>query len=178
MAEEELQDLLQQLDDGPPKEAQNKKTVEVNVENIKNIGAPSTAAVATLTDMASPNSQVDVHKYLSKLDDVTDEILAACRSDRQEAQDVIHLLRDQIELSLGKSQMPSRMYVDGLVAAVEVKANINMTAVKIIEANAKMLAATKATANNVLVNQNVSVGNNDSDLVKILDEPLTKMDEI
>jgi hypothetical protein len=70
------------------------------------------------------------------------------------------------------------MYVDGLVAAVEVKANINMTAVKILEANAKMLAATKAAVSNVMVNQNVSVGNNDSDLVKILEEPLTKMDEI
>jgi hypothetical protein len=67
------------------------------------------------------------------------------------------------------------MYIDGMVKAVEVKANINMTAVKMIEANAKMLAATKATSN-VLVSNNVSVGG-DLDLEKILSEPITQEDE-
>lgn len=170
MPEDDLQDLLHKLGDEPAK--------KVTVDEINNLGAASTTAVANLSEMSALNNPVDVHKYLGKLDDVTDEILAACRSDRQEAQDVIHLLRGQIEQSLNKSQQPNRMYVDGLVAAVEVKANINMTAVKIIEANAKMLAATKAAVNNVMVNQSVSVANADNDLVKILDEPLTKMDEI
>jgi predicted metal-dependent phosphotriesterase family hydrolase len=39
------------------------------------------------------------------------------------------------------------MYVDGLVKAVEVKANINGNAVKVMEGVAKMIAATKAGIN-------------------------------
>ena len=174
---EDLQDLFQQLDEAEAPAAKKEDLQAAEVEDIKKIGTVSAAAATTITEIPPPSNGVDIKKYLGKLDSVTDEILISCRSDRQEAQDVINLLRDQIERSLNQNQLPSRMYVDGLVAAVEVKANINMTAVKIIEANAKMLAATKATGNNVLVSQNVNVAGNDSDLEKILDEPITHVDE-
>ncbi len=190
--EDELQDLLQQLDDTDkpksvspdkavpnPDKVSNQEPVVVDPDQIEKIGSISTAAATTITEITPPTAAVDVHKYYIKLDGVTDEILTACRADRQEAQDVIHLLRDQIEQSLNKNQLPSRMYIDGLVQAVEVKANINMTAVKIIEANAKMLAATKVTGNNVMVNNNLNVANgaNDGDLERILSEPITNIDE-
>jgi len=69
------------------------------------------------------------------------------------------------------------MFIDGLVKAVEVKANINMTAVKMMEANAKMLASMKATTSVQVNNQNVSVTGNDHDLERILDEPMNADDE-
>jgi len=116
---------------------------------------------------------VDVVKYHERLDQVTTEVLAACRADRQETQDVIDLMRLQIDDAVNKSQSPSRMWVDGLVKAVEVKAGINATAVKIIEANAKMLAATKAGVN--ILNQNVNTGS--QDLEDVLSRPLTDIDE-
>lgn len=180
--DEDLQSLLEQLspDDPKPTPAPPPAQVVPTPEDIDKIGTKSAAAVAELTEIAPPPATVDVHKYLHKLDDVTDEILASCRSDRQEAQDVINMFRNEIEQSINQNRPPQRMYVDGLVQAVEVKANINMTAVKIIEANAKMLAATKVTGNVMVNNVNVAgggAGGVDNDLEKILDEPITKMDE-
>ncbi len=119
---------------------------------------------------------VDVRKYFDRLDGVTDEILNACRSDRQETQDVISMLRHEIEQSLNQNKDPARMFVDGLVKAIEVKANINMTAVKMMEANSKMLAAIKASTNVQVNNQQVNLGG-DHDLERVLDEPLTIDDE-
>ena len=40
---------------------------------------------------------IDVSKYLEQLDGVTQEVLQACRSDRQEVQDVINEMRRQID---------------------------------------------------------------------------------
>lgn len=118
-------------------------------------------------------------KYLEKLDGVTEEVLSACRSDRQEAQDLIQTLRAEMDTMLARSQPLSKTLVDGIVKAVEVKANINMTAVKMMEANAKMLAATKAAVPTVQLNQqNIGVqGGTDTDLERILSEPMTSEDE-
>jgi hypothetical protein len=61
-----------------------------------------------------------------------------------------------------------RMYVDALVKAVEVKANINDTAVKMIDAGAKLISAAKSQIN---VQQNsVAIS---SDLNDILNQPMT-----
>lgn len=144
--------------------------------DIAGIGADSTTALVSLTDTPPASPVIDLNKYLVRLDGVTDEILDACRSDRQEAQEVINMFRREIEGAANKNQVP-RMYVDGLVKAVEVKANINMTAVKMMEANAKMLASTKATTNIQVNSQNVNVASNDQDLERILDEPMTPDDE-
>lgn len=148
----------------------------VGLDNIISIGNSSSTALSSLIDIPTPQpaQAIDFQKYFNRLDGVTDEILSACRSDRQEAQDVIQMVRGQIEEALNNSKTPSRMYIDALVKSVEVKANINMTAVKMMEANAKMLAAMKANVANVQVN-NVVGGN--EDLKQILDEPMTAADE-
>ena len=90
---------------------------------------------------------VNFQKYLIELDGVTSEVLQACRSDRQEAQDVINLLRKEVTDAIKSNKPPSRMYVDGLVKAVEVKAGINATAVKMMDSVAKVLASTKSGIN-------------------------------
>ena len=145
-------------------ELQNTPLDERDMEIITPVAATETAPIA---------ATVNVAKYHERLDQVTEDVLAACRADRQEAQDVIDLVRRQIDDAVNKNQAPQRMWVDGLVKAVEVKAGINATAVKIIEANAKMLAATKAGVN--ILNQNIQSGS--EDLEDVLSKPLTEFDE-
>lgn len=115
---------------------------------------------------------VQISKYLDTLDDVTDEVLAACRSDRQEAQEVIGIYKKAIEDAVSASKPPARMWVDGLVKAVEVKAGINTNAVKMIEANAKMLAATKAGST---LNQQINIGGDNLD--DVLSQELNEQDD-
>lgn len=117
-------------------------------------------------------------KYLGRVDDVAEEIIQACRSDRQEAQETITLLRDQIDTAISGGRSPERIYFESLVKAIEVKANINTNAVKAMEMTAKMLAALKpsmAPQTNI-TNQNVTAAT-DADLDKLLSEPLRSTDE-
>ena len=97
--------------------------------------------------LAAVSEPLEIGRYLEKMDEVSEEVLQACRSDRAEAQDVINMLRAQCDAAHTKNIFPARMYVDGLVKAVEVKANINTNAVKVMEGVAKMIAATKAGTN-------------------------------
>ena len=101
-------------------------------------------------------------KYLDKMDAVTNEVLVSCKADRQEAQQIIDLFLSKIHAATVAP--PSRMYVDGLVKAIEVKSNINMAAVKIMDTNAKMIAATKA---GIVINNNTQV-NHSRELADIL----------
>jgi hypothetical protein len=112
---------------------------------------------------------VDVKKYLDQLDLVTDEVLQSCRSDRQEAQDTINLIREEIAKDIARGQSPGRL-LESLVTAVEVKSGINGTAVKMLETAAKTLAATKATlnVNNISVSGNNAANMVDADLTKLL----------
>lgn len=112
----------------------------------------------------------DVLKYLEKMDEVADEVLISCRNDRQEAQDVINMLKSQCDDAHSKDRPPARMYVDGLVKAVEVKANINGNAVKVMEGVAKMIAATKAGVN--IQNNNLSVSGSELDDILSGSEPM------
>jgi hypothetical protein len=107
------------------------------------------------------------------MDDVTNEVLQACRSDRQEVQNVINTCQKEIEDAKAAKHPPARMWVDGLVKAVEVKGGINSTAVKMVEANIKLLAATKA---GVQINQQINAGGN-VNLDEVLSEPLGDDDE-
>ena len=104
---------------------------------------------------------VDFKKYLDELDDVTKEVLQACRADRQEAQDVINMLRKEVNSAINKGQTPSRMFIDGLVKSVEVKAGINATAVKMMDSVAKVLASTKSGIN--IQNNNLNVSEKELD---------------
>jgi hypothetical protein len=112
---------------------------------------------------------VDLREQFKQFDIVTDEILQGARSDRQETQDAINLMRGEIDKAINGGAHPSRMYVDNLVKALEVKATINQTAVKIMEAKAKMLAATKVGISvNTNIQTNVATGSSDQGLVDLL----------
>ena len=190
---DDLQDLLDQLDDDVVEQIENEVNraddgeIEEIIENevdeepvdqtieftLKPLDTRQVEEISTVISETVASPTIDVVKYHAQLDQVTTEVLSACRADRQEAQDVIDLVRRQIDDAVNKNQSPQRMWVDGLVKAVEVKAGINATAVKIIEANAKMLAATRAGVN--ILNQNINTGS--QDLEDVLSHPLTDLDE-
>lgn len=189
--DEDLQSLLDQLDDQEefmadvegPDESEDSEIQETEDEQtpeapplVENNG--DTHAIRPIEDLQptdvrrldldapqtageSIESQIDVNRYLEQLDGVTTEVLQACRSDRQEAQDVINMLRTRIDQAINNNQNPQRMYVDGLVKAVEVKAGINATAVKMMEGVSKMLASVKAGIN--IQNNNLQVSGSELD---------------
>jgi len=161
--DQELNQLLSQLDAGDVEEADLPKPT---TEALRPIEEP---VVEVQPADSAETPSVDVLRYLDKMEGVAEEVLQACRSDRQEAQEVIDMLRQQCSLAQNKNQSPARMYVDGLVKAVEVKANINTNAVKVMEGVAKMIAATKVGSLNIN-NNNVTVSG--SELDEILKNPI------
>ena len=50
-----------------------------------------------LEESDTGSEPTDVIKYLDKMDEVAEEVLIACRNDRQEAQEVINMLRGQCD---------------------------------------------------------------------------------
>lgn len=173
--EDDLQNLLDQLTPEIVTEDKSEQPVIDDRQLVK-------AEIILSSDKAPDDvKKIDTDQYLKTLDEITQEVLDACRSDRQEAQDIISMFRSEINNATTTNRQPSRMYIDGLVKALEVKTNINSTAVKMIETNAKMLAAMKVSAGpNVQINNaNVAAGVTDTDasLERILSEPLSQDDE-
>ncbi len=166
--DDEMRDLLDKLDrdeenivdhlEGvilPIRDSSPPLTVTPNTDSTIQPGLPL-ANTLVATDLRSSDDQiqtpqileetipiVDLRKQFEQFDVVTDEILQGTRSDRQETQDTIVLLRTEVDKAIAAHKDPARMYVDNLVKALEVKATINQTAVKMMEAKAKLLAATK-----------------------------------
>lgn len=159
--DDELQDLLDQLD------------VKADPDTQLIQAVPAAIIDESVNKVESPDELVDYQKYLERLDQVTEDVLGACKKDRAEAQGVIDLMRDLIDTKIGENRAPDKASVDGLVKAVEVKASINMTAVKMLEANAKMLAIYKPSSK-VQLNNIIST---DKELEQLLAEPLTPDDE-
>lgn len=175
--DDELKDLFNKLDDDDeeidhpaskpvefsnPEPALKPIPIEVQLDNI-----PAQAS-------EEPTVPNDVAKKLKQLDEVTDNILKACEDDRKQAQEAIDLIKGEIEGSLRNQSRPPAAFVEGLIKAIEVKAGINLTAVKIMEANAKMLAATKA-GTSLTVNNNNSMAS--ASLSELLSQPMSSMDE-
>lgn len=103
---------------------------------------------------------------IEQLQTVTTEVLQACRSDRQEAQEVIDDLKNRLN-SMSTNGPPSKALVDGLVKAVEVKANINQNAIRIMDTNAKYIAAFKSS---ISINNNNTTVATDMSLRQLLEE--------
>jgi hypothetical protein len=165
--DEELTDLLDQLD---PEDSDADDVVELKTEStkIKQVILPETTSVPD--DIIPVEEDINIKIYFERYEAMAEEIFAACRSDRQEAQAVLAMCKERVEDAIrnDSADRVPRMYVDALVKAVEVKANINDTAVKMIDAGAKLISAAK---NQINVQQNnVAVG---SDLNDILNQPMT-----
>ena len=178
--DDELKSLFEQLDDEDEQLVQPAQQSPVIFSEPEPALKPVEIAKVPLDNLPPPNqpevssSSVDVNKKMQQLEEVTDNILSACSDDRRQAQEAIDLIKGEICKNLENDQRPPAAFVEGLIKAIEVKAGINLTAVKIMEANAKMLAATKAGAS-ISVNNNNSLSN--ASLTDILSQPMTPMDE-
>lgn len=144
---------------------------------------PKTQEVRSLTDLQTveaeapvvlappPEPVVDIRKQFEQFDAIAEEVVQGTRHDRQETQDAINLCRGEIQKAVNNGQNPSRMWVDNLTKALEIKATVNLTAIKALEAKAKLLAATKAGVQVGIqnVNQQANVTTQaDSSLVDLL----------
>ncbi len=176
--DDDLKSLFEQLDDEDEALVQPSQSPVIFSEPEPAL-KPVEIVKVPLDNVPPPQAEVpapslDVSKKMMQLEEVTDSILSACSDDRRQAQEAIDLIKGEICKNLEKDQRPPAAYVEGLIKAIEVKAGINLTAVKIMEANAKMLAATKAGAsinvNNANTLSNVS-------LTELLSQPISPMDE-
>lgn len=165
---DDLQDLFNQLDekpDIPPPPVEVQETPDEELDRLESLdeGMPDVLrpadvrviapeASTEIVDQQQAELTVAIDEYRDQLRTVTNEVLDATRSDRKEAQDVIDMLRALVQ---GQGNTPSKACVDGLVKAVEVKANINQNAINIMGVNAKFLAATKPSVN--VKNNNLSI---------------------
>lgn len=194
--------LFEQLDDdapsaavggdtSPPLELKPNYDVDVEtlppaskltVDDVRKVQPILPSSSVSTAVVVQPEPIVDIRKQFEQMDIVTDEILQGTRTDRQEAQDVIVLMRREIDKAISANQNPPRMYMDNIVKALEVKTTVNMTAVKVLEARAKMIAATKAgivLQNNNQINNNNdnSNGGVDDSLLEVLSHPIGPDDE-
>jgi len=120
--------------------------------------------------LAPQDPLVDIRRQFERMEAISSEVVDSSRSDRNETQGVIGVLRGEIDKAIAAGQTPARVNVEFLVKALEVKTSINTNLIKIIDATAKMLASTKAST---ILQTNVEVTNNNSaELQKALDEPL------
>ncbi len=154
----------------PPRaeEAQN-----VASEALKPIEQPIKSLDATPQQTQSPpeGPTVDLRRMFDRMEDVTQNVLECARNDRAQAESAILMMQEAIETAHSLSKPASKTYVEGLIKAIEVKASINTTVVKIMEANAKMFAATKSGLQLNINNSNNSTVSSD-DLVNLLNTPL------
>lgn len=116
-------------------------------QEVRKLGVPLLVTTDAPPPPPPPQTEppvVDVRKQFEQFDAVAEEVLQGTRHDRQETQDAINLCRGEIQKAIGGNDNPARMWVDNLTKALEIKATINLTAIKALEAKAKLLAATKA----------------------------------
>jgi hypothetical protein len=173
---DEFDNLLNQLDDEDggfsfvePKSVESTKisddldSLEDSISSASVIRPISTTTEFSISQVQAPITTTDLlDKYGEQLETVTRQILDACRTDRQEAQEVISDLRDRLSNIDGA---PPRSLVDGLVKAIEVKSSINQNAIKIMDTNAKFIAASKPK---IGTQNNLNISDSTEELKKIL----------
>lgn len=147
---EELDDLLAQLGDD--------KLPEVR------------ATPTTVIDPELPEDLIDVAAHVRRHESISDEILSSWRSDRTETQGVINMIHGLIEKCVSSGERPPGAYVEGLVGAMKAKADTNATAVRLLDATAKLLTTVKPTVNVKNTTNNTLTIN--SSLSEILAEPV------
>lgn len=145
---DELDDLINQLDEDKPKEEQTASAQPAQVP------APQVLPPLAATLAQEPSfDQEFVKELVSEYKSVGQEILTSWRADRAEAQDAIDLCKNEIEKAISANTTPGRVYVEGLIQAIEVKSSTNTNAVKLIETGSKLAAAIKGR---ISINNNVT----------------------
>lgn len=119
------------------------------------------APTAQMLPQVQP-AQIEATQLLSDFQQTSHEILGNFREDRRQVDEVVRHLWDKVK---NNEDIP-RTYIEQLVSALGVKADINANACKLLEAKAKMMSAGKSAFIN---NNNIFAG---SDLDELLDRPI------
>jgi ABC-type transporter Mla subunit MlaD len=112
-------------------------------------------------DLTSKDNDI-LHKFINKFNDVASKVLDNYDADRGQLEETIQFLDDVV-----KSGSANKVYVEMLVAALRTKTDTNTNAVKLLDAIAKIVSASKNTPLFVQNNQT----NVQADLSKLLDCP-------
>lgn len=107
---------------------------------------------------------VDIPRVVADFEGDSAEILDCWRRDRAEASEIIEMCRTQI---VAAGNAVQRVYVEAMVQALQVKADANQTAVRVLDARSKLLAALKTQ---LRPKETGATGLN-SELTKLLDSP-------
>jgi len=86
---------------------------------------------------------IEAKQMLQDFQNVSNEILGNFRSDRAQAEIVVQHLLGIVKIEGGVAEDVPRVFVEQLVSALAVKAEINANACKLLEAKAKMMSAGK-----------------------------------
>jgi hypothetical protein len=108
---------------------------------------------------------------VEKVKAVTELILSNCAEDRAKATDVINRIETIIT---SQHQVIQGGTVSRLLQAIQTRADINTTAVKMMEACGKILSARKGGTKTTITNTNAPTSTS-STLINILQEGLDKM---
>jgi len=179
-----LDDILKALDaDNQPAEQASEPVVvdpspSLVPSDVRQFAAEKFEAPLEPVVIAADDSEkIDVKKYIDKAESVFDEILDSMRADRQEAQDLLLVLKTQITDKVNNNH-PFERLAEAYATTLEAKTGITANAVKMVDSMAKILAATKAAGGNTNIhNNNLTVGGagggTSQELTALLAQPLS-----
>lgn len=170
--DDEVDKLLGLIDkeEATPEAKPNSAEAAQESAALRPIEEPIRSLDAVPEQAAPAGPTVDLKRMFDRMEEVTQNVLDCAKSDRAQAEAAILMMQDAIETAHNQNKPASKTYIEGLVKAIEVKANVNTTVVKIMEANAKMFAATKSGLQLNINNSNSTVSSDE--LVNLLNMPL------
>ena len=177
--DEDVDRLLGLIDSDKAEAPKPEPVIAPQSEALRPIEQPirSLGAIPDPPQAASNAPIVDLKKMFDRMEDVTENVLDCAKNDRAQAEAAILMMQDAIETAHSQNKPASKTYVEGLIKAIEVKASINTTVVKIMEANAKMFAATKSGLQLNINNNNSNSTVSSDELVNLLNTPLDMENE-
>jgi len=142
-------------------EAEQAGSLESQTEDLV---VPESAEPRPPTESRPPANLADMpQEVYTQFQAVTEEILNNFRADRRQAEAIVQHMWEVVQSQHGAA---AQHYVQALVSALGVKTEVNANAVKILEANAKLLSAGKG----VFINLNTGSGD-DQELDQVLSRP-------
>lgn len=147
---------------------------EMSISKPKITSKPLAQLVKNTEVIVQTDPLLEISEMLQKIknefDTIKGRVLESWESDRAQTQTVIDILFNDLQ-SMG-AQTP-RVYIEGLVKLLEVKSNSNITPVKLLDAQTRLLQAIKGGAG-VVINNSASAAagaSTNGELTKLLSEP-------
>lgn len=143
---------------------------EPNVTTDDSFGSETQVIKEVLAPPTEPEDPFDEY-VVGKVKQVTETILANCAEDRAKATEVIKEIE---EIITKQGRIIQGGTISRLLQAVQTRADINSTAVKMMEACGKIMSARKGGAKTTITNTNQPT-NSGNTLISILQEGLDKL---